>query len=77
MCGRSEVRSRPDVFEWIDIIRTESPIGDSAVFRVSLAHCFVYLVVLRSADRLAPFIESLEKETLWPLSDQQDLYRSR
>jgi hypothetical protein len=66
--------ARPDVLQWINIIRTQSPIGDCAVLRVGVAHRIVELVVLRFAEKLAAFIESLEKETVWPLADQQDLH---
>jgi hypothetical protein len=60
---RSGLRSRPYVIEWIDIIRTELPVGERLVFRVSLTHRVIECFVLGIPGGVASFDES-QKEAL-------------
>jgi hypothetical protein len=59
-----------DVFQWISVIRTKSPIGDRIVFGVGLAHGLIERLVLRSANKLAAVGESFEEETIDPLGNE-------
>jgi hypothetical protein len=63
----------PDKFQWINSIGTRCPIGEH-VFGVGLPHRLIHRVVLCRSGGLASIGESLEKETIDPLVDQQHLY---
>jgi len=71
LTSRSRIGSPPDVFEWINVIGTRSPIGEH-VFGVGLALCLICRVVPRFADKLAAIGESLEEEPIDPRVNEQD-----
>jgi hypothetical protein len=61
---------RLDVFQWISVIGTKSPIRDRIVFGVGLAHRLIERPVLRSAHKLALLGESFEEEAIDPLGNE-------
>jgi hypothetical protein len=62
-----------EVFQWISIIGTQSPIGDRVVFRVGLVHRLIHGVVPCSTHELAALGQPLEEETIHPLGNEEDL----
>jgi hypothetical protein len=61
-----------EVFQRISTIWTQPPIGDRVVFRVGLVHRLIHRVVPRAPHELAALGQSLEKETVHPLGNEED-----